>query len=163
MSRRPLILLCLITTVLAACYVYATPIAEPKTGDIRSRALPTATFAAALPGSTTAHSPYPPPLQPTPWYDSAYPGPNAPTLQRARDLTERGAGTDAPRVLDRQPRDWWLSERRPTIRLTFDRAMDRAGIASALRVEPAIPLDLALAGGDPCHQTAPASHARLSL
>jgi uncharacterized protein YfaS (alpha-2-macroglobulin family) len=45
-------------------------------------------------------------------------------------------------VLSRTPSQAHIRERRPTIHLVFDRAMDQESIAAALAVEPAVPLDL---------------------
>ncbi len=54
----------------------------------------------------------------------------------------------APRVLKRIPSQVAIGQRRPTIRLVFSRPMDRASVAAALTVEPAMPLDLHWEGND---------------
>lgn len=122
MSRRPLIILCLIVVAVAACSLVAQPTQTPRTNEVRDRPLPTATSTSLSPASPTPYASYPPPATP---HTGAYPGPRV----------------DAPRVVDHQPRYSRLTERRPTVRFTFDRLMDHASVAAALRIEPIVPLD----------------------
>jgi uncharacterized protein YfaS (alpha-2-macroglobulin family) len=48
----------------------------------------------------------------------------------------------APRVLSRDPAGLDLDTRRPIIAIQFDRPMDQASVAAALRIEPPLPVDL---------------------
>ena len=52
----------------------------------------------------------------------------------------------APILLDRYPQQNYLDSLRPSIGLTFDRAMSRGSIAAALRIEPSFPYRLSVYG-----------------
>lgn len=54
----------------------------------------------------------------------------------------------APILLDRYPQQNYLDSVRPSIGLTFDRAMSRGSIATALRIEPAFPFRLSVYGNN---------------
>lgn len=47
---------------------------------------------------------------------------------------------DGPHLVERAPADYEIDNRRPMIRLTFDRPMNQASVADGLTVEPAVPL-----------------------
>ena len=58
------------------------------------------------------------------------------------------AALAAPRLVSRQPQQYRLRERRPTIHLVFDQAMDPRSLAAALSVEPPVRLRLRCEGVD---------------
>ncbi len=53
-----------------------------------------------------------------------------------------------PQITSRVPFGYELTERQPTIRLSFDQVMDQTSVADALQVQPAISLDMEWRGQD---------------